>query len=73
LQQIPHQGTGHIVEPVEHLREIQFQTIGQTQVRARPFIDRLATFLHQEMQQTGFHGIRPQGAQPFAMTQQQIQ
>ena len=69
FQQIPHQGTGHIVEPAENLREIQFQAIGQTKVHARLFIHRLTAFLYQEMQQTGFHGIRPQGAQPFAMTQ----
>jgi hypothetical protein len=73
FEQIPHQWTGHIIEPAENLREIQLQAIGQPKVRARLFIHRLAAFLHQEMQQTGFHRIRPQGAQPFAMTQQQIQ
>ena len=35
FQQIPHQGTGHIVEPAENLRKIQFQAIDQTKVRAR--------------------------------------
>ena len=73
VQQVPYQRAGHVIEPLQNLGKIQLQTIRQTMALPRLLIHHLPTFLHQEMQQAGFHGVRLQGAQPFAMTQQQIQ
>jgi hypothetical protein len=40
---------------------------------ARFVVHRLPAFLHQEVQQTSLHGVGMQRAQPFAVSQQQIQ
>ena len=61
------------VKPLQDLREIHFELIGDAIGLGCSFIHQLASFFHQDLQFARLRGIRPQKPQPVPMQREQVQ
>src|SRR5450759_113210 len=67
LEQVSYQRCGHIVEPLQHLREDLFEPMDEDLYLAGMLIDQFPTLLDEELQAARLHRIRLQTAEPLWM------
>ncbi len=62
LEKSGHDGGRQMIKPVQNLRKIQFQLVGDAVGLSRSFVHQLTAVLHQRLQRTSLLGVRPEDA-----------